>query len=131
MGFLHFFFPIAEIVRYPWWLIGWIILFFGITLNILADRAFKYFQTTVKPFEESSTLITTGIFRFSRHPMYLGMVFILTGLALAMGSLSPFIVIPLFLVLIDRVFIKVEEQMLEKRFGESWLKYKAKVRRWI
>jgi protein-S-isoprenylcysteine O-methyltransferase Ste14 len=100
----------------------------GVVLNLLADRAFKFNQTTVKPFEESSTLITTGIFRYSRHPMYLGMVFILAGLALIMGSLTPFILILAFLILMDRVFIKVEEQMLEKKFGESWLTYKAKVR---
>lgn len=122
MGALHFFLPIAEIVPYPWLLFGWLFLFLGIILNLLADRAFKYYQTTVKPFEESTTLITTGVFRFSRHPVYLGMVSILIGLALIMGSLTPFVTIPPFLILMDRVFIKVEEQMLEKKFGESWLK---------
>jgi protein-S-isoprenylcysteine O-methyltransferase Ste14 len=131
MGALHFFLPFTVVVQYPWSLSGWIFLFIGVVLNLVANNAFKYHHTTVKPFEESATLITTGVFRYCRHPMYLGMVFILTGLALIMGSLTPFLIIPAFLILMDRGFIEVEEQMLEKKFGQSWLTYKTKVRRWI
>jgi protein-S-isoprenylcysteine O-methyltransferase Ste14 len=100
-------------------------------LNLLADRALKHSRTTVKPFEESTALITGGVFRISRNPMYLGFALILFGIALLMGSLAPHIVIVAFSVLIDVVFIKVEERMLGERFGEAWLRYKATVRRWI
>ena len=131
MAMLHFLFPLPEVVPYPWQLLGCIPLLFGILLNVVADQAFKRNYTTVKPFEESTSLITTGIFRLSRHPMYLGMVLILIGIALLFGSLLPFLVIPVFAVLMDVIFIRAEERMLADKFGDSWQKYQAKVRRWI
>jgi protein-S-isoprenylcysteine O-methyltransferase Ste14 len=91
------------------------------------DRA----GTTIKPFEESSALVTTGPFRVSRNPVYLGMVLGLLGVAVLAGSLSPFLVIPLFAVLIDRRFIQAEEAQLERTFGASYVAYKSQVRRWL
>ena len=58
-------------------------------------------------------------------------VLILSGIAVLMGSLAPFAVIPLFAFLIDRLFIQVEESMLAARFGSSWSQYRRDVRRWI
>lgn len=128
---LHFLFPVAEVINYPWRLFGCIPLLLGILLNLVADTTFKRNNTTVKPFEESTSLITTGVFRLSRHPMYLGMVLILVGLAMLLGSLLSFLVIPVFAVLMDVIFIRVEEHILADRFGDTWQKYQAKVRRWI
>ena len=71
---LHFLFPLVEVIPYPWLLLGGVPLLLGLALNLIADKAFKIVNTTVKPFEESKALITTGVFRFSRHPMYLGMI---------------------------------------------------------
>jgi len=131
MVLLHFLFPIVEVVPYPWLLLGCVPLIFGITLNLIADKAFKQNHTTVKPFEESTSLITTGVFRLSRHPMYLGMVLILIGIAMLLGSLLSFLIIPVFAVLMDVIFIRAEENMLADKFGDTWQKYQAKVRRWI
>ena len=131
MVLLHLLFPAAEILTYPWRLLGCIPLLLGIILNLLADRAFKVNHTTVKPFEESTRLITSGVFRLSRHPMYLGMVLILVGIALLMGTLTPFLIIPVFVYLIDLVFVRSEEQMLADKFDDAWHKYQAIVRRWI
>jgi protein-S-isoprenylcysteine O-methyltransferase Ste14 len=103
----------------------------GLGLNLIGDRTFKKCKTTVKPFEESTTLVTSGVFQISRNPMYLGFVLILSGIAILMGSLAPYAIIIIFIILIDNVFIKVEEIMLEEKFGNSWLEYKRKVRRWI
>lgn len=128
---LHFLFPITHLINYPWMLLGCIPLFLGIGLNIIADRAFKIVNTTVKPFEESAVFITDGIYGFSRHPMYLGMVLIILGIAILTGSLSPLLAIPVFIYLLETKFIRVEEKMLEEKFGETWLEYKAKVRKWI
>lgn len=64
-------------------------LIFGVALNISADRMFEQHKTTVKPFEESTALVTDGVFRFSRNPMYLGMVLILSGVVLLAGSTTP------------------------------------------
>ena len=57
----------------------------GIALNLAADNSFKRYKTTVKPVENSTVLITAGVFRLSRHPMYLGFVLILVGITLLMG----------------------------------------------
>ena len=128
---IHFLFPLTEILRFPWNLSGVIAVLSGTWLNLVADRAFKNAQTTVKPFEESNRLITTGAFRISRNPMYLGMVSILIGVALLLGSTTPFFIAFTFAVLTDILFIRTEEQMLKEKFGEEWLVYKSKVRRWL
>jgi protein-S-isoprenylcysteine O-methyltransferase Ste14 len=131
MAALHILAPVSRIVAFPWNLLGLVALACGILINVVADRAFRTAGTTVKPFEESTALITSGVYRVSRHPMYLGLVLILVGIAVLLESLTPFFVIPAFAVLLDRRFVVLEERMLEQRFGESWVEYKAGVRRWI
>ena len=120
-----------KLIPFPWNLIGILPLGFGVLLNLIADKAFSRNNTTVKPFEESTALITDGVFRFSRHPMYLGMVLMLFGLAILLGKLSPLLVLPVYVILMESVFIRTEEKMLEEMFGDSWTNYKQKVRRWI
>jgi len=131
MACLHLLLPVARVINYPFTLIGIIPLFVGTLLNLLADKALKDYKTTVKPFMESTTLITTGVYRLCRHPMYLGMALILLGLASFLGSLSPFVAIAVFVILMEQNFLRVEEQMLEMKFGQQWLEYKQRVRRWI
>jgi protein-S-isoprenylcysteine O-methyltransferase Ste14 len=128
---LHFLAPILYILPSPWNLIGLIPLFLGVWINLSADRAFKKAETTVKPFEESNALIQDGAFRLSRNPMYLGFAAILLGISALLRSLSPYVVVVVFVVLIDLVFIRVEEQMLEEKFGNEWKRYRSRVRRWI
>lgn len=128
---LHFLFPITLLVPIFWRLIGILPLVLGIVISYAAERQFHQVGTTVHPFEGSSQLVTDGLFRFSRNPMYLGMVLILLGVALLMGSLAPFGVILLFLWWTSIQFIRREEQMLATQFGQDWLEYKARVRRWI
>jgi protein-S-isoprenylcysteine O-methyltransferase Ste14 len=106
-------------------------LVIGVTLNLIADDAFRRVGTTVKPFQKSKSLLTNGVYSISRHPMYLGFVLILVGVALLLGSMTPWVIIPIFSVLMEVMFIQVEERMLEEKFGTTWVKYKNKVRRWI
>ena len=127
----NFIFPLVWIVPPLWNLLGLVLLASGVILNLIADNAFKQVGTTVKPYQESSSLVTSGVFQISRNPMYLGMVLILLGIAVLLRSLSPFLVIILFAILIDRIHIRVEEQMLEEEFGPNWEAYKAKTRRWL
>jgi protein-S-isoprenylcysteine O-methyltransferase Ste14 len=128
---LNFLFPVRRLIPYPWLLSGIVPLSLGVALNLLADRSFKRHNTTVKPFRRSSALITDSVFRLSRHPMYLGMVLILVGIAVLLGSLTPWIVVPAFAVLFDVVFIRIEESMMEETFGKAYREYKDEVRRWI
>ena len=127
----HFLIPVTTLFPLPWDLLGLLPLILGVVINILADRQFHQKHTTVKPFQVSSALITDGVYHFSRHPMYLGMALILIGVAMLLGSLTLFIYIPFFVLLFDKIFIKVEEQIMEEQFGEAWKRYVKEVRRWI
>jgi len=128
---LHYLFPIAAIIDMPWKLLGLLPLILGVLLNLIADRDLKRSQTTVKPFQQSSTLVIDGAYRICRHPMYLGFVLILFGITVLLGSISPYIVIIVFVILLEYLFIKEEEMMLDEQFQKEWLQYKSKVRKWI
>jgi protein-S-isoprenylcysteine O-methyltransferase Ste14 len=131
MVILHLLLPVCRIVSRPWSLLGIAPVLSGIALNLWADRQFKHARTTVKPFEESRCLITTGPFRISRHPMYLGMTALLAGLAVLLGTLTSMIVIPLFVLLMAVRFIPVEERMMEETFGDAYRSYRKRVRSWL
>jgi len=123
--------PGPQILPYPWTLLGLVPLLLGGALNVVADRQFKSVGTTVKPFETSHRLITDGVYGLSRNPMYLGMVSILAGAALLLGVVTPWFVIPIFAAVIQRVFIRSEERMLEEQFPEEWPAYAGRVRQWF
>lgn len=131
MTALHVLVPIQVIVPSPWHLFGLVPLVAGVVLNLLADNAFRNAGTTVKPLEEPTVLICDGVFRLSRNPMYLGFVAVLLGVAILLRSITPYLVIPVFAVLMDRIFILTEERSLERGFGEAWVKYSHRVRRWL
>jgi protein-S-isoprenylcysteine O-methyltransferase Ste14 len=131
MVLLHFIPPVTIVLGATWRLSGIIFLIAGVMINIGADNTFRLTGTTVKPFAESTHLVTSGLYRFSRNPMYFGFVLILFGVAILLGSLAPFAVLLLFVLLMDREFIHIEEQMLGAKFSTEWHEYKKKVRRWI
>ena len=128
---LHFLMPLAWIIPPFWNLTGLILIASGLILNLSADKAFHTVRTTVKPFEESSSLVTNGVFRISRNPMYLGFVLILTGIAILLRTLSPYLVIFAFVAVIDMTFVRVEERMLAEKFGASWKHYQSATKRWL
>jgi protein-S-isoprenylcysteine O-methyltransferase Ste14 len=120
-----------PVIASPWNLAGIVLMITGVIINIGADNTFRSTGTTVKPFAESTHLVTSGLYRFSRNPMYFGFVLVLFGLAILLGSLVPFLVVVLFAIHMEREFIAVEEQMLARKFGHEWDEYKGTVRRWI
>ena len=128
---LHFILPIKKIIYIPYTYLGIILIIFGIVLNIWADALFKKIKTTVNPHEKPTSLETSGPFRISRHPMYLGMVAVLLGTAVFLGSLITFLFPIIFIILMEILFMPIEEKNLEKAFGTKYLDYKKKVRRWI
>ena len=128
---LHFTFPIWKIMIIPYTYFGWVLIAFGAVLNIWADQLFKMNKTTVKPGQIPIGLVTTGPFKISRHPMYLGMLAILLGTAIVSGALIAFIFPIVFIVLMEILFMPLEEKNMEKTFGKEYIKYKNKVRRWI
>lgn len=128
---LHFVFPVTQLVHAPYNYSGILLLGIGIGLNTWADSLFKETKTTVKPFKRSSALILHGPFRFSRHPMYLGMVTGLFGIAILLGSLAAFIAPIAFFATVGLIFIPHEEKAMEDIFGKEYLNYKRRVRCWL
>ena len=128
---LHWVCPIKYLLMFPERLIGLLPIIIGVLLNLRADREFKTWKTTVKPFEKSNYLLTEGVFKISRNPMYLGMSAIILGISLLLGSLSPLLITIVLPILLDRIFICNEENAMEETFGDQFLEYKKKVRRWL
>jgi len=128
---LHFVIPLAQIIEMPWRLAGLIPLVLGAVLNLAADNSMKRYETTVKPFKRSTNLVTEGVFKICRHPMYLGFVLILLGLAVLLGSAGPFLVVILFPFFLEFVYIREEERMLGEQFEQQWEDYCTRVRKWI
>jgi len=128
---LHFLFPVMRLISLPYNYLGILIIIFGIILNLWTDSLFKKRQTTVKPHEMPNFFISSGPFRISRHPMYLGMILILLGVAVFLGSLISFVFPIIFVMIIEKLFIPMEEKNLEKKFGDKYIAYKKRVRKWI
>jgi protein-S-isoprenylcysteine O-methyltransferase Ste14 len=131
MAVLHFTFPIYRYWAFPMSLLGLVPLVLGVALNVTADQAFKKYDTTVKPFEQSSALVTEFPFSISRNPMYVGITLMLLGVALLLGSASSLVPVLVFPYLLSRMFIRKEEQMLTETFPADWERYRSTVRRWI
>ncbi len=128
---LHFVLPIKKMIFPPYTYSGILFIIFGGVLNLWTDALFKKMKTRVKPYEDASELITQGPFRISRHPMYLGMTAILIGIALLHGTIITFFFPVFFFIICEVFFIGVEEKSMERNFGQRYLDYKRKVRRWI
>jgi len=111
-------------------LLGVVPIILGITLAAWAGRRFSRHGTTYEPFRPSAALVTDGPYRFTRNPMYLGMVITLLGIAVGLGSLTPLLVVPVFVAWIEHGFIRPEERMLTDRFGDDYIAYLRRVRRW-
>ena len=128
---LHFWLPIKRLFFPPITYLGIVAIAIGIVTILFCAYLFRQNNTAIVPFQESSYLITQGIFSFSRNPIYLGMIITLMGVWLYLGSLTPVFIVPVFAWLIQKLFIKEEERMLEVKFGEEYREYQATVRRWI
>ena len=127
---LHKLLPIMIIFEKMYW-IGIVMGFLGFFIFTGSALLFRINKTTMIPFQDPSFLITNGIYKYTRNPMYLGMLFVQFGIAIYFGSISPFIIPFLFIPIMNSRIIQHEEVMLEKQFGESYIIFKNSVRRWI
>ena len=125
------YFPGARFATVEGQVIGGVILVIGLVLLVVAGGLFKQADTDLIPFKDVSALVTTGVYRFTRNPMYLGMALVLLACAVTVGSATPFIVPPVFMLIIHFRFILPEEKMLREIFPEEFPTYCRKVRRWI
>jgi protein-S-isoprenylcysteine O-methyltransferase Ste14 len=113
--------------------LSYICYLIGLCILILAVNSFKKQNTTVNPIkiENASSLVTSGVFEYSRNPMYLGMALILLGLALMFNVVGGILFTLLFTIFITKFQIRSEEEVMESLFGEDFLKYKQNVRMWL
>lgn len=128
---LHRFAPIARVVGPPW---HWLGLLCVIPVAVLAGpaaRALTRRGTTLHPFGEPTVLVIDGPYRYSRNPLYLSLAVLLVGVALFLGSLTPFIVVPVFVWAVSTAFIRREEAALVAAFGDPYRDYCRRVRRWL
>ena len=103
----------------------------GLLLLVLAGGSFKQADTDMIPFRDVRALVTDGVYRFTRNPMYLGMALILLGTDCTTGVVSGLAVPLVFMFIIEMRFIRPEEVMLRAQFGDDFDAYCRKVRRWL
>ena len=112
-----------------------VVFFFGVggMVAIPAVVAFRSLGTTVDPRspEKTTRLVASGVFRYSRNPMYLGLLCLLIAWGVYLSNLLAFIALPLFVVAMNRLQIRPEEAAMEKQFGDEYRDYRKAVRRWI
>ncbi len=130
------FFVLAALYTGPGWghvatTLGWTLIVSGLLLTLAAAVAFKNHETTIVPHQTPSRLITTGVFTHSRNPIYLADILILLGVSLWTGSIVGFLSVPVFFLILERRFIRPEENRLEEAFGEDFRRYKSETRRWL
>ena len=124
-------FPIIEI-KYSFY-VGIVLLLLGFLILISAVRLFRIDQTTVNPLspKQATKLVTEGIFKFSRNPMYLGMACVLASLAMFFNIIGGIVFIALFCAYITKFQIVPEEKAMLDLFSEDFTQYKQTTRRWI
>jgi protein-S-isoprenylcysteine O-methyltransferase Ste14 len=105
----------------------------GIAVAAFGVAQFVRAKTTVNPLKPGgvSALVTSGVYRFTRNPMYTGMLFFLAGVALAFSHLAAFAALPAFLIYMNRFQISPEEAALSRTFGPAYAAYRQRVRRWL
>ena len=125
--------PLATLIAAPWNRLGWGLIAVAPLAPVVAIIEFRRAGTTTNPLDDAkvSALITGGIYRWTRNPMYLGLSVLLLGWAVRLGTLSPLLLPPVFVVLMTRVQILPEEHALRERFGEDYARYCRNVSRWL
>lgn len=112
-------------------LLGLIFAVVGIAASMAGAGLFVHRRTAIIPYKPASCLVTSGIYRWTRNPMYLGLALIYVGVAGLLNSLAAILLLPLVLAIIQVSVIAREEAYLERAFGSEYLTYKRRVRPWI
>lgn len=123
--------PTGTVLHFPYPLLGTVLTAVGFMVMLWAWVSFRKAKTAVCPTSASSALVTTGVYRVTRNPMYLGMLGMLFGAAFFLADLAAFLAPVAFFLVIDKVFIPYEEEDLRATFGPAYEQYAENTRRWI
>lgn len=129
--FLNEYYPGLRFTSLAWQIVGGGVILIGLVLLVVSNGLFVRAKTGVIPFRGVSALVTSGIYRYTRNPMYLGMAAVLLGCSLTVGAVYTLPIAPLFMIIIEMRFIRPEEDMLRGIFGQEYTDYCARVRRWL
>jgi protein-S-isoprenylcysteine O-methyltransferase Ste14 len=127
----HYLIPVMIVIPKPYSYLGVALMLLGFVLMAWAAMLFRKVGTNFQLHGGGSVLITSGPFRLSRNPMYLGMLIWLIGLAILLGSLITFLFPALFFLLANFLLIPLEEKDMEQKAGKEFIEYKRHVRRWF
>lgn len=132
MWVLNRYCPLMTIIPAPWNRLGWCVIAIAPIAPIAAFIEFRRACTTLNPRkpEDASALVTSGVYRWTRNPMYLGLTILLFGWAARLGTFSALEGALLFVALIQYVQIRPEEHALRIRFGKDYDHYCNRVNRW-
>lgn len=112
-------------------IIGLTLLAIGLVFNIPAIVQFVKTKNTIVTAKPATSLQTSGIYRFTRNPMYVSLLLFYTGIAFFIGNWWTVLLLPLLVLVITFYVIRREENYLERSFGDGYIEYKRRVRRWI
>lgn len=132
VGFLiSWFYPFAMLSKVFGYAAGASLLTAGLVIIFIVRSKMKKANTNIEPWKPTNAILSDGVFAYSRNPVYVGMILIYIGVVFLLNSL--WVLPPLFLVLLAMHYgvILREERYLERKFGEEYLVYKQRVRRWI
>jgi protein-S-isoprenylcysteine O-methyltransferase Ste14 len=111
--------------------LGWLLVGGGMALAAWFVRTMRGADTTIRIDKPVSSLVQDGPFRYTRNPGYVALAMIYAGIAVLRNALWAILLLPLVLMVIQREVIEREERYLERTFGEEYLNYKSRVRRWV
>lgn len=110
---------------------GFLIIAVGIALPVWSAQIFKRIETNIIPYKSPDKIVTEGPFKFSRNPMYLGMLLVLVGTAVRLGTAESLVFVVLFYSVANWWYIPFEEVKMKNVFGDQFTDYAERVRRWI
>jgi protein-S-isoprenylcysteine O-methyltransferase Ste14 len=111
--------------------IAWVLTLVWVALTISSIGNFRRSGTSIVPIRPATALVTSGVYRFTRNPMYVGLAALTAALALFMNSWWPILLLLPVLVVVRVFVIALEERYLERRFGAAYVDYMRRVRRWF
>lgn len=112
-------------------LLGWALVGSGLLTAAWHARLFRRIGTNIQTFGEPTMLTRSGLFAYTRNPMYVGFVSALLGLAIALGTLTPFAGVLVYAALVKWWYVPFEERAMRRKFGDAYTAYCLEVRRWL
>lgn len=121
-----------DVIPASYWISRFFLLM-AVMLGVLGLFQFHRNSTSIDPHkpEKAANLVTGGIYRLSRNPMYVALLFLLIGFGFRLQNLPSLLFVPLFILYMNRFQIKPEEEVLMEKFGEEYRQYTSNVRRWL